>query len=54
MSGGSIGDMMIYGRLDANLNDLAELYYDGTPTLGFINTWGGARLSKINYNSTTS
>ncbi len=52
MSGG-IGDMTIYGRLDANLNDHAKLYYKGTPTLGFINTWGGAQLSKIKYDITT-
>jgi hypothetical protein len=46
--------MTIYGRLDANLNDLAELFYVGTPTFGFINTGGGAHLTKVNYNSTSS
>jgi hypothetical protein len=45
-SGGSQGTINLDGRLDANLSGGARLFYIGNPTLGTINTSGGATISK--------
>lgn len=45
-SGGSQGTINLTGRLDATLSGGARLYYIGNPTLGNIDTSGGASISK--------
>ena len=46
LSGGSQATINLDGRLDANLSGGARLFYVGNPTLGTINTSGGASISK--------
>jgi hypothetical protein len=46
-SGGSQGTINIDGRLDAMLSGGSQLSYIGNPTLGNIDTSGGASITKI-------
>jgi len=45
-SGGSRGTINLNGRLDATLSGGSNLYYIGNPTLGTIETSGGAQISR--------
>jgi hypothetical protein len=46
LSGGSQGTVNLNGTLDANLSGGSHLNYRGDPTLGNINTSGGASINK--------
>jgi hypothetical protein len=46
LSGGSQGTVNLDGTLDANLSGGSHLSYRGSPTLGNINTSGGASINK--------
>ena len=45
-SGGSSGTISLDGTLDANLSGGSRLWYIGSPTLGDIDTSGGATVQK--------
>ena len=45
-SGGSSGTISLDGNLDANLSGGSRLWYIGSPTLGDIDTSGGATVQK--------
>jgi hypothetical protein len=46
MSGGSTATVNLDGRLDATLSGGARLFYVGNPTMGNIDTSGGATITK--------
>jgi hypothetical protein len=46
LSGGTQAEISPSGRIDANLSGGSQLYYSGNPTLGNINSSGGATIQK--------